>query len=93
MSELVTNARKYAPGPCLLDLEISEGAVQISVWDSTTTLPSIQTPVPDFMRVTTAQRGAPAFAAKRTKPSPPTPPGTRRPGTARKPSPGEASSP
>jgi anti-sigma regulatory factor (Ser/Thr protein kinase) len=32
VSELVTNARKYAPGPCLLDLEIVEGAVQISVW-------------------------------------------------------------
>ncbi|OII69615.1 MULTISPECIES: ATP-binding protein [unclassified Streptomyces] len=42
VSELVTNARKYAPGPCLLDLEISEGAVQISVWDSSTTLPSVQ---------------------------------------------------
>ncbi|MFJ8470049.1 ATP-binding protein [Streptomyces swartbergensis] len=41
VSELVTNARKYAPGPCLLDLEISEGAVQISVWDSSTTLPSV----------------------------------------------------
>ncbi|MBK3603240.1 ATP-binding protein [Streptomyces sp. MBT54] len=42
VSELVTNARKYAPGPCRLDLEISEGAVQISVWDSDTTLPSVQ---------------------------------------------------
>jgi two-component sensor histidine kinase len=31
VSELVTNARKYAPGPCLLDLEIVESAVQISV--------------------------------------------------------------
>ncbi|MFK8908548.1 ATP-binding protein [Streptomyces sp. YS-3] len=41
-SELVTNARKYAPGPSLLDLEICDGAVQISVWDSSTTLPSIQ---------------------------------------------------
>ncbi|WP_134655090.1 ATP-binding protein [Streptomyces sp. H23] len=42
VSELVTNARKYAPGPCLLDLEIVEGAVQITVWDSDTTLPSVQ---------------------------------------------------
>ncbi|WP_329295620.1 ATP-binding protein [Streptomyces pseudovenezuelae] len=42
VSELVTNARKYAPGPCLLDLEIVEGAVQISVWDSSTTPPSVQ---------------------------------------------------
>ncbi|MFD3617130.1 ATP-binding protein [Streptomyces sp. NPDC058676] len=41
VSELVTNARKYAPGPCLVDLEISEGAVQVHVWDSSTTLPSV----------------------------------------------------
>ncbi|MFJ6000474.1 ATP-binding protein [Streptomyces sp. NPDC092370] len=47
VSELVTNARKYAPGPCLLDLEISEGAVQISVWDSSTTQPSIQAADPE----------------------------------------------
>ncbi|MFG2449805.1 ATP-binding protein [Streptomyces sp. NPDC048512] len=42
VSELVTNARKYAPGPCLLDVEISAGTVQISVWDSSTTQPSVQ---------------------------------------------------
>src|SRR5690606_10572257 len=42
VSELATNARKYAPGPCLLDLEIIEDAVQITVWDSGTTLPSVQ---------------------------------------------------
>ncbi|MFD3836589.1 ATP-binding protein [Streptomyces sp. NPDC058642] len=47
VSELVTNARKYAPGPCLLDLEVSEGAVQISVWDSSTTLPSVQAADPE----------------------------------------------
>lgn len=42
VSELVTNARKYAPGPCLLlTLEVEEGAVQVSVWDSSTTLPSV----------------------------------------------------
>lgn len=40
VSELVTNAYKYAPGPCLLDLEVSEGTVQISVWDTDTTLPA-----------------------------------------------------
>ncbi|WP_086561992.1 ATP-binding protein [Streptomyces africanus] len=40
--ELVTNARKYAPGPCLLALEISDGAVRISVWDSSTAQPSVQ---------------------------------------------------
>ncbi|AGF68015.1 regulatory protein [Streptomyces hygroscopicus subsp. jinggangensis TL01] len=47
VSELVTNARKYAPGPCLLDLEVSEGAVQVSVWDSSTTLPSVSSADPD----------------------------------------------
>ncbi|MFE9687956.1 ATP-binding protein [Streptomyces sp. NPDC006285] len=46
VSELVTNAAKYAPGPCLLDLQISEGSVQISVWDSSPTQPSIQTADP-----------------------------------------------
>ncbi|MFF4361025.1 ATP-binding protein [Streptomyces sp. NPDC001604] len=40
VSELVTNAYKYAPGPCLLDLEIDGGAVQISIWDSDPTLPA-----------------------------------------------------
>ncbi|UXY24716.1 ATP-binding protein [Streptomyces cynarae] len=40
VSELVTNAYKYAPGPCLLDLEVSEGTVQISVWDTDPTLPA-----------------------------------------------------
>ncbi|MET7827093.1 ATP-binding protein [Streptomyces sp. NPDC005386] len=42
VSELVTNAHKYAPGPCLMDLEISDGAVEISVWDSDATLPVAQ---------------------------------------------------
>ncbi|EGX60662.1 MULTISPECIES: ATP-binding protein [Streptomyces] len=41
VSELVTNARKYAPGPCLLTLEVEDGAVQVHVWDSSTTLPAI----------------------------------------------------
>ncbi|MEU5096996.1 ATP-binding protein [Streptomyces sp. NPDC020996] len=39
VSELVTNAYKYAPGPCLLDLEVSDGAVEISLWDGDPTLP------------------------------------------------------
>ncbi|MEU9446903.1 ATP-binding protein [Streptomyces sp. NPDC048304] len=46
VSELVTNARKYAPGPCLLTLQIVDGTVQISVWDSSTTLPTILPPDP-----------------------------------------------
>ncbi len=47
VSELVTNARKYAPGPCLLTLEIDGGAVLISVWDSRTTLPAVLAADPD----------------------------------------------
>ncbi|MFD8646098.1 ATP-binding protein [Streptomyces zaomyceticus] len=39
VSELVTNARKYAPGPCLLTLEIAGGALEVTVWDSNPTLP------------------------------------------------------
>ncbi|OQD51671.1 ATP-binding protein [Streptomyces phaeoluteigriseus] len=42
VSELVTNARKYAPGPCLLTLEVTDGAVRVDVWDSSTTLPSVR---------------------------------------------------
>ncbi|MGX1914818.1 ATP-binding protein [Streptomyces phaeochromogenes] len=40
VSELVTNAYKYAPRPCLLDLELSDGAVEISVWDTDPALPA-----------------------------------------------------
>ncbi|GGM18252.1 ATP-binding protein [Streptomyces fumigatiscleroticus] len=39
VSELVTNACKYAPGPCLLDLELAEGRVRATVWDSESVLP------------------------------------------------------
>jgi len=39
VSELVTNARKYAPGPCLLTLEVNDGAVEVTVWDSEPILP------------------------------------------------------
>ncbi|MFF8835915.1 ATP-binding protein [Streptomyces sp. NPDC015130] len=39
VSELVTHARKYAPGPCLLTLEIAGGALEVTVWDSGPTLP------------------------------------------------------
>ncbi|MGN5635840.1 ATP-binding protein [Streptomyces sp. AC154] len=44
VSELVTNARKYAPGPSVLTLDILDGAVQVSVWDGGTTLPVILAP-------------------------------------------------
>ncbi len=46
VSELVTNARKYAPGPCLMTLQVEDGAVQVAVWDSSTTLPLILPPDP-----------------------------------------------
>ncbi len=40
VSELVTNARKYAPGPVLMDLRIVEDMVEVIVWDSDTDLPT-----------------------------------------------------
>ncbi|MFD7711174.1 ATP-binding protein [Streptomyces sp. NPDC059785] len=39
VSELVTNACKFAPGPCLLDLELLAGRVLVTVWDSEPVLP------------------------------------------------------
>ncbi|MFG1664634.1 ATP-binding protein [Streptomyces sp. Y7] len=40
VSELVTNARKYAPGPVLMELRITARAVDIVVWDSDPTIPT-----------------------------------------------------
>ncbi|MCZ0210713.1 ATP-binding protein [Streptomyces sp. UMAF16] len=39
VSELVTNARKYAPGPVLMDLRIVGDMVEVVVWDSEPVLP------------------------------------------------------
>ncbi|MFE5218363.1 MULTISPECIES: ATP-binding protein [unclassified Streptomyces] len=39
VSELVTNAQKYAPGPVLLDLRIAGGLVEVRVWDGDPVLP------------------------------------------------------
>ncbi|WP_329129750.1 ATP-binding protein [Streptomyces sp. NBC_01476] len=39
VSELVTNAFKYAPGPCALDLEIRGPVLEITLWDTNTALP------------------------------------------------------
>ncbi|MCX5265761.1 ATP-binding protein [Streptomyces sp. NBC_00199] len=39
VSELVTNAVNYAPGPVLLDLRITGDAVEIVVWDGDPVLP------------------------------------------------------
>ncbi|MEV7004504.1 ATP-binding protein [Streptomyces sp. NPDC093982] len=42
VSELVTNAEKYAPGPYLLTFEVLHGdVVEISVWDTDTRMPVI----------------------------------------------------
>jgi anti-sigma regulatory factor (Ser/Thr protein kinase) len=39
VSELVTNARKYAPGPVLMELRITGAVVEVVVWDSDPVLP------------------------------------------------------
>ncbi|MBM7173161.1 ATP-binding protein [Streptomyces sp. G44] len=39
VSELLTNALKYAPGPCLLDLQLVGGRLEVSVWDTAPVLP------------------------------------------------------
>ncbi|MEV5427955.1 ATP-binding protein [Streptomyces sp. NPDC052701] len=39
VSELVTNARKYAPGPVTLDLRVVGVTVEVTVWDSDPVLP------------------------------------------------------
>ncbi|MGW5636221.1 ATP-binding protein [Streptomyces sp. NPDC003832] len=39
VSELVTNARKYAPGPIAMDLRIVGDLVEVVVWDSEPMLP------------------------------------------------------
>ncbi|MGW0874541.1 ATP-binding protein [Streptomyces sp. NPDC002740] len=46
VSELVTNALRYAPGPVLLQLRIAGAAVEIVVWDSDPVLPVPRTPDP-----------------------------------------------
>ncbi|GGZ83832.1 ATP-binding protein [Streptomyces echinoruber] len=46
VSELVTNARKYAPGPVLLDLRVVGTAVEVAVWDSDPVLPVARTADP-----------------------------------------------
>ncbi|MFE6764571.1 ATP-binding protein [Streptomyces sp. NPDC057689] len=39
VSELATNVCKYAPGPCLLDLESDGAMLSITMWDSGPMLP------------------------------------------------------
>ncbi|WP_282795404.1 ATP-binding protein [Streptomyces sp. CC224B] len=40
VSELVTNAYKYAPGPVLMELRLTARAVDVVVWDSDPAVPS-----------------------------------------------------
>ena len=44
VSELVTNARRHAPGPCRLELESTQDAVRVIVWDSGDAMPIPRTP-------------------------------------------------
>ncbi|MFB6654098.1 ATP-binding protein [Streptomyces microflavus] len=46
VSELATNARRHAPGPARLLLEIAAGNVQITVWDTVPALPTPHSPDP-----------------------------------------------
>ncbi|MGW5848762.1 ATP-binding protein [Streptomyces sp. NPDC055254] len=62
VSELATNARKYAPGPARLTLDVRDECVEVSVWDSNPTLPTIMPPDP--FRV--AQHGLEIVAAAAT---------------------------
>ncbi|WP_321170741.1 ATP-binding protein [Embleya scabrispora] len=46
VSELVTNARRHAPGPRVLTLATDGDAVEVSVWDTDPTPPAILPPDP-----------------------------------------------
>ncbi|MFF7847279.1 ATP-binding protein [Streptomyces sp. NPDC007910] len=46
VSELMTNASKYAPGPSVLALDVEKGAIEVSVWDGNPTPPVILPPDP-----------------------------------------------
>ncbi|MDC2961488.1 ATP-binding protein [Streptomyces gilvifuscus] len=47
VSELVTNACKYAPGPILLHLRVTGAVVEVVVWDSEPGLPLARGADPD----------------------------------------------
>lgn len=46
VSELVTNARQYAPGPRLLTLQVRDDCLDVAVWDSNPDPPTILPPDP-----------------------------------------------
>jgi len=47
VSELITNAAKYAPGPYLLELELTDDTAQVTVWDTEPVLPVPREPDPN----------------------------------------------
>ncbi|GHA70843.1 ATP-binding protein [Streptomyces tauricus] len=47
VSELVTNALKYAPGPVLMELGITVERVEVTAWDSAPVMPVAHTADPD----------------------------------------------
>ncbi|MFE2537268.1 ATP-binding protein [Streptomyces sp. NPDC059371] len=47
VSELVTNARRYAPGPALLHLWIDGPLLHVELWDSSPVLPAAKAPDPE----------------------------------------------
>ncbi|MFC9128054.1 ATP-binding protein [Streptomyces sp. NPDC057099] len=47
VSELVTNSRKYAPGPVLMELRVAGASVEVAVWDSDPAVPAARAADPD----------------------------------------------
>ncbi|MEU5635246.1 ATP-binding protein [Streptomyces rishiriensis] len=47
VSELVTNARKYAPGPVLMELRVTAHALDVVIWDSDPTVPTARAADPE----------------------------------------------
>ncbi|MER5405521.1 ATP-binding protein [Streptomyces sp. NPDC002769] len=50
VSELVTNARKYAPGPALLHLRTTGPVLRVELWDSSPVLPAARATDPSRIR-------------------------------------------
>ncbi|MFE2536707.1 ATP-binding protein [Streptomyces sp. NPDC059371] len=46
VSELVTNARKYAPGPALLQMQVTGNTLRVELWDSNPLPPAVKAPAP-----------------------------------------------
>src|SRR4051812_36115958 len=66
VSELVTNARKYAPGPVLMELRIAGDLVEIIVWDSDPVLPVARPPTRAESRSTAWGSAWPSRRASRS---------------------------